>query len=267
MKQKSQGLCLLLLDVGNTSVTYGIWHGGRLGSVGCCPNSKIPRILSKFTLNASAIPNRHIVLSSVVPKMTKIIENLVRKNGRFNHLWVAGKNIHIPLRHRYFPINKLGSDRLVNAYGCLKLYGGPLLILDYGTALTCDFISKNGTFQGGLIIPGPEVALEALCKRAALLPTLAFPKQARRVRPLVGRNTVEGMEAGILQGYGAMTDSLVERFRNRYGRLRVVATGGLARVIGPYTSKLDIVDPFLTLRSLVKVFKGCVEIPQSKIPS
>jgi type III pantothenate kinase len=148
---------------------------------------------------------------------------------------------------------------LVNIYGAVKIYGLPLLILDYGTALTCDYVSDKGIFLGGLIIPGPEISLQALCERAALLPLIKFPTGTV---PFLGRDTQAGMKAGILRGYGAMTDGLVERFQARYGRkFRVIATGGLAKAIAPYASRVDVLDPLLTLKSLVKVYKDHSVLP------
>ena len=168
-------------------------------------------------------------------------------------MWAIGKNLKVPIRHNYKQINKLGQDRLANVYGAVKIYKPPLLILDYGTALTCDYVSSKGAFEGGLIIPGPEIALSALYERTALLPKVNFPiKQAA----FIGRDPKGCMKAGILQGYGAMTDGLIERFHKRYGkRFQVVATGGLAKAIFPHTAKVDILDPLLTLKSLHQLFE------------
>lgn len=100
-----------------------------------------------------------------------------------------------------------------------------------------------------MIIPGPEIALQALFEKAALLPRIPFPKEAKA---FIGRDTRSGMKAGILRGYGAMADGLIKRFRQRFGsRLRVVATGGFARAIRPYSSQIQVIDGLLTLRALV----------------
>ena len=134
-----------------------------------------------------------------------------------------------------------------------------MLILDYGTALTFDYISKKGIFEGGLIIPGPAVSLEALCTKAALLPKVEFPHRkmgGRHPFPLIGRDTSTGLRAGILQGYGALTDGLVKKFHRSYDpKIRVIATGGFAPAIFPYTRMVDKLDPLLTLKSLVEVYR------------
>lgn len=134
------------------------------------------------------------------------------------------------------------------AYGAREIYGAPVLVLDYGTALTCDYVSKRGIFEGGLIIPGPEISLTALTERTALLPAVPFPSHYYR---LIGCDTKSCMQAGILQGYGAMADGLIGRFRTRYGRgLKAVLTGGLARSMAPFVTQADVIDPLLILKSL-----------------
>lgn len=198
-------------------------------------------------------------MTSVVPSITAKLAKICRSVRSSGRLYVVGKNLHVPINHKYKNIKKLGSDRLVNVYGAARLYKPPFLIFDYGTALTCDYISERGTLVGGLIIPGPEISLRGLSEKAALLPSLDFP---RKYTPFIGRDTKGGMKAGILQGYGAMTDGLVERFRRRFGaRFRVIATGGLAKRIYPYTQKVDILDPHLTLKSLAQVYKNLIKIP------
>lgn len=182
--------------------------------------------------------------------------NLRRPGGEKVRPWIIGKNLRVRIRHNYRNINELGTDRLVNVYGGVKIYGAPLLIFDYGTALTCDFVSKKGVFLGGLIIPGPEISFNALSEQTALLPKIRFPK---RFPSLLGNDPRGCMKAGILQSYGALTDGLVERFRRRFGnQFKVLATGGLAKTIAPYTSHLKIVDPLLTLRGLAAVYKDYV---------
>jgi type III pantothenate kinase len=134
------------------------------------------------------------------------------------------------------------------------MYRLPIIVIDYGTAITVDYIDSKGIFQGGMIIPGPETAYRALGQRAALLPKkLTFPKKARS---FIGRGTQECMESGILEGYGAMTDELIARFRKRYGKnLRVLATGGFAGVIRPYTKHVDSIDPRHSIKSLLALFR------------
>ena len=245
-------LTLFCLDIGNTSTGFGVYRNGKFVKTGHARSDRFPSIMDKMIRNMSNDPTIHIIVSSVVPSPTLKIKKWLRGDVAGKRLFVVGGNCRVRIKHKYHNIDKLGSDRLVNAFGAMKIYGPPLLIFDYGTALTCDYISSRGAFEGGLIIPGPEIALKALSEKAALLPSIRFPKKAG----FIGRDTRSGMEAGILQGYGALTDGLVERFGKRFGRKsRVIATGGLAALISRYSSKIDLVDPLLTLKSLVLVFK------------
>lgn len=251
---------VLCLDIGNTSTGYGVFRGKKLISYGHFPTPNIPVVCMELIRNTGNIPNLHILVSSVVPKYTSILSKILSRHPRFQafreRVYVVGGRLKVPIRHNYRSIKKLGSDRLVNAYGALKKYGAPLLIFDFGTAVTCDYVSRKGVFEGGLIVPGPEISLKVLSEKAALLPAIPFP---RKFRPLLGRDTVGCMKAGVLQGYGALTDELIERFRRRYGRkLRVVATGGLSGVIAPFAKKIDFIDPLLTLRSLAYLFEQVV---------
>jgi len=239
---------LLLIDIGNTSTSYGLSKGRKITGLDYCPSYLFPERLNELLKDNNTIPISYSIITSVVPILTRKIRKLCLKYTGPKRVWQVGKEVKIKIKHKYKHINKLGTDRLVNAWGAIKLYGPPLLLLDFGTALTCDYISKDGTFMGGLIIPGPEIALNALTEKAALLPPIQFPKKCHF---LYGRDTKAGMQAGVLQGYGAMVDGLVERFRARFGsRLRVIATGGLARIIRPYTRRINVVDPLLTLKSL-----------------
>jgi len=243
---------LLLIDVGNTSTTYGFYRGGKAYGVKHIQTDKFPYKISNLMRNKSTIPIEAIVISSVVPKITLKIKKTLGKNKGKNQLYVLGENLRVQIKHNYKRLNKLGRDRLANIYGSLKLYRPPLFIMDFGTAVTCDFISKHGVFEGGLIIPGPEIALKALSEHAALLPKVPFP---RKGNSLLGRDARQGMQAGILQGVAAMTDGLIDRFRQRFGAsIKVIATGGLAPVIFPLTREIDVLDPFLTLRSLALAF-------------
>lgn len=192
-------------------------------------------------------PFNNVIISSVVPKMTHNLTDVIRKR-KVARVWVVGDNLKVKIEHKYININRLGSDRLINLYAGVRLFGKPLLIFDYGTAITCDYVSPRGIFLGGLIIPGPGISFEALVQKTALLPKLKFPMDFKLS---LGRDTVSGMKAGILQGYAAMTDGLIERFKKQYGKqLRVVATGGYAKTIARHARLIDVADPSLTLRGL-----------------
>ena len=243
---------ILAIDIGNTAATVGFYEGGRLLNFGSIYYDDIPKYASKATGSGKDI-HLDIVISSVFPKITNKLK-LELGSRKEQKVWLVGKNLPIDIRHKYSNYSGLGCDRKVNIYGAARMYRLPILVIDYGTAITLDYIDPKGVFQGGMIIPGPETALRALCQRAALLPkNLGMPK---RTKSFLGRNAKDCMESGLLEGCGAMTDELIQRFRNRYGKnLRVLATGGFAGVIRPFTKNIDIVDPQHSIKSLLALWR------------
>jgi len=243
---------ILAIDIGNTAATIGFYEGGRLMSFGSVYYYDIPKYAKKY-LKSGKYNHLNVVLSSVFPKITDFLKCKLQIMKGLS-LWVVDGNLKVKLSHKYNDYNKLGCDRKVNIYGATRMYRLPILVIDYGTATTFDYIDGHGVFQGGMIIPGPETAFRALGQRAALLPKkLQLPKKARS---FLGRNTRECMESGILEGYGAMTDGLVGRFKMRYSKkLRVLATGGFAETIRPYTKNIDIIDPKHSVKSLLALWR------------
>ncbi len=242
---------LILFDVGNTAVTYGAsLRGGKLEHFGSCLYNDIPKIM-RFLIKKGVKNKINIVLTSVVPKITRKIKLFCKSHAI--KIWVAGENLPVPLKHCYPKKQAPGIDRLVCLYGASKLYKAPLLLIDFGTAITFDLLSKRNFFEGGMIIPGPELSFQALTQRAALIPkNLRLPKKADA---FLGRNTYDCLASGILQGYGAMTDGLIERFRARYGKnLQVIATGGFAEHLKLYSHHLKKVSPQHSLKSLWLLF-------------
>jgi len=243
---------ILAIDIGNTAATVGFYEGGRLMDFGSMYYNDIPKYACKLTKSGK---NSHldVVISSVFPKITAFLKYKLQSIKGLR-IWVAGAKTPIKIRHKYSNYNKLGADRKVNIYGAVRMYRLPVLVIDYGTAITFDYIDSKGVFQGGMIIPGPETAYRALSQRASLLPKgLSMPK---RSKSFLGRNTRDCMESGILEGYGAMTDELILRFRKRYGKnLRVLATGGFAEVIRPYTKHIDTIDPKHSIKSLLALLR------------
>lgn len=239
---------LLLLDIGNTAATYGILEAPshKKMTFGSCQYNDIPKLIN-LCHKSGSLYSSDVVISSVVPKITQKIAKLTQ--GKACRLWVAGVNLPVPVKHRYPKNQKPGIDRLVCLYGAMKLHKAPLLVIDFGTAITFDYLSAKGIFEGGMIIPGPELSFQSLIQRAALISKkLRLPRKAAS---FIGRNTLECLNSGILEGYGAMTDGLIERFKAKYGKnLKVIATGGFASHLKPYTRHLKLVDPQLSVKSL-----------------
>lgn len=251
---------LVLLDIGNTAATCGIYKNGRLLQFLTLLYNDIPKYVKncqKSGINESI----DIVISSVVPKITSKLEGALK--GKNRRIWVVGKNLPVLLKHRYSRKNTLGIDRIVNMYGALKIYGGPALVVDFGTAVTFDYLSSKGIFEGGMIVPGPQLSFQCLIERAAQLPKKArLPEKAHS---FLGTDTLGCLTSGILEGYGAMTDGLIERFKSKYGKnLKVIATGGFACHLKPYVSAVDIFDPQHSIKALLLLYK---ETKPIKIPS
>lgn len=146
---------------------------------------------------------------------------------------------------------EVGADRIANAVGAYDIYGGPTVVVDFGTGNNFDVISGNGEFLGGAIAPGVEVSLEALFGRAAALGAVELVAP----RSVIGKSTVESLQSGAVFGFAAQIDGMVERFRRELGGCTVVATGGLAPLIVPSTQTIQHVEPFLTLHGLRLVYE------------
>jgi type III pantothenate kinase len=141
---------------------------------------------------------------------------------------------------------EVGADRIANAVAAFDLYGGPTIMVDFGTATTCDAVSADGEYLGGAIAPGVEISLDALVGRAAAL------RQVDLVEPrsVLGRSTVESIQSGIVYGYAAQVDGLCARIEGELGECTVVGTGGLSPLIAPFTESIEHVEPWLTLHGL-----------------
>jgi type III pantothenate kinase len=148
--------------------------------------------------------------------------------------------------------DEVGADRLVNAVAAQETYGGPLIVLDFGTATTFDVVDKDGNYAGGVIAPGVNLSLEALHMAAAQLPRVAIEKPDR----IIGKGTVEAMKSGIFWGYIGMIEGLVKGIRGEAGcDMEVISTGGLAPLFSEYTGCIDHTDPELTLRGLYSIHR------------
>jgi type III pantothenate kinase len=187
-----------------------------------------------------------VILSSVVPPLTPLFEELSETYFHCLPLIVAVE-IETGLTIKYTNPQEVGSDRIVNAAAAYRRYGGPIIIVDFGTATTFCAVTPEGEYLGGAIAPGLRISAEALYARTAKLPKieLARPKSA------IGQDTVTSMQAGLIFGYAGLVDELVRRIQHELGReCLVVATGGLAGLIAPESRTIREVRPHLTLEGL-----------------
>jgi type III pantothenate kinase len=245
---------LLAIDVGNTHTVIGIFDGERLvadwrmASIGHRTEDESWLVIRSFCQNAGIDPAllTGVGISSVVPGLTDIFEGLSRKYLHANPVTVQS-SLDLGIAIRYKDPTAVGADRLCNAVAGFRKYGGPLIIIDFGTATTYDVVSREGDYLGGVIAPGVESAAAELHRRAAKLPKieLHFPST------VIGRETVSSMQAGIMYGAVDAVEGIVRRIRTELGTsARVVATGGLSQVIARYTNTIEACEPSLVLEGV-----------------
>jgi type III pantothenate kinase len=239
---------LLAIDIGNTNITFGLFKADKIMRSFSLPTQDYTLNKLSKKLYKSKIANA--VICSVVPKATRKIEkDLKRILGR--QPYIVGKNITVPIKNLYLNPKAVGQDRLVNAYAGIKLYGAPLVVIDFGTAVTFDVISRKKEYLGGLILPGLGISLEALNQRTALLPKIKLEEPGM----FIGRDTKNSMLSGIVYGFSALTDSLIARIKDKLGKkIKAIGTGGNINLIAKYCRRLDGKDIHLTLKGLNILF-------------
>lgn len=164
---------------------------------------------------------------------------------------VLGPGVKSGMSVLYDNPHEVGADRIANAVGAYDLYGGPAIVADLGTATTFDVITAEGGYLGGAIIPGVEISMEALFQRAALLRRVELVEP----RNVIGRNTMESLQSGIIYGYASLIDGMVRRIEDELGDAHRIATGGLAALICPHAETIEHNEPWLTLHGLRLVYE------------
>ena len=188
-----------------------------------------------------------VILCSVVPEHLKIVQRAVQRYLKIEPL-IIGKNIKVPIKNNYFNPKQVGQDRLVCAYATKYLYGYPAIVIDFGTAITFDMVSPQGSYEGGIIVPGIRLSVESLYKKTALLPKI---DSIHKPRALIGKNTKDSILSGIFFGYGSMCCGLIDQISKQLkGKPKVIVTGGYTHLMKKFISKkISKIDKNL-------VFKG-----------
>ena len=187
-----------------------------------------------------------VVISSVVPTILPVMVEMARKYFRIEPMIVT-HGIKTGITIRYENPKELGADRIVNAAAAYKMFGGPLIIVDFGTATTFCAVTREGEYLGGAITPGIKISAEALFQRASKLPRVELAKPTS----VIGTDTISAMQSGILYGYAGLVDGIVGRMKKELSPdARVIATGGLAELVSPETKTIEEVRPQLTLEGL-----------------
>jgi len=249
---------LLAIDIGNTNITLGVFEGEKLRATWHIATG-IHRMADEYAAllidllhhRSLDIPDiKEIVLCGVVPPLIATFEELFKRYFHISPL-VVGAGVKTGVRIRMDNPREVGADRIVNAAAAHHLYGGPVIIIDMGTATTFDTVSKEGDYLGGAIATGISTATEALFTRAAMLPRVELirPKQA------IGTNTITAMQSGLIFGYVGLVEGIVARIQKELGeKARVVATGGYAELIAKETTVINVVNPDLTLFGLRLIY-------------
>ena len=246
---------LLALDVGNTNITIGVFDGEKLLRT-LRVTTKLPRtsdeygILFKSLLRENDIDPDQInatIVSSVVPAVMYSLRNGLYKYFHVEPL-IVEPGIKTGIRIVTDHPAQIGSDRIVDAVGAYEKYGGPVLVLDFGTATTYDLITEDGRFTAGITAPGIRISSEALWKETAKLPNI----EIRKPKTILAQETITSMQAGLMYGQIGQTEYIIRKVKEESGlaELKVVATGGLGRAIADETDSIDIYDSSLTLDGL-----------------
>ncbi|WP_424768649.1 type III pantothenate kinase [Paenibacillus sp. sgz302251] len=250
---------ILVIDVGNTNIVLGIYQGKELLHHWRLSTNRSATVdeygISIHNLfHYAGVKLEHmdgVIISSVVPPLMRTLEQLCQKYLRKTPL-VVGPGVKTGLNIRYENPREVGADRIVNSVAGIVKYGSPLIVVDFGTATTFDYIDEGGNYLGGAIVPGIGISTEALYQRAAKLPRIELAKP----KSVIGRNPVTSMQAGIIFGYAGQVDGIVRRIRSEFGVTpRVVATGGLAELIASESETIEEVNPLLTLEGLRIIYE------------
>jgi type III pantothenate kinase len=259
---------LLTIDIGNTHVVLGVFEGEsllhhwRIGTHRQDTSDECAATLrSLFEL--AGVERGSIsdgIISCVVPPLLPIFERTCEKLLRRPAL-VVGPGIRTGMPIRVDNPREVGADRIVNAVATLARVGAPAISIDFGTATSFDCVSRDGEFVGGAIYPGVFVSLEALVNRASKLSSVEI------LRPpnVIGRNTAQNLQSGMVFGYAGMVDTMVRRIRKELGEdARVIATGGLAGLIASEAETIERVEPFLTLEGLRLIYERNRDTPREE---
>jgi type III pantothenate kinase len=250
---------LLAIDIGNTNVVFGVfdgetlvadWRVGTNTQITPDEYAMILKDLFGFTkLEFNQITG--VIISTVVPPLLPVMSEMSRKYFRIEPVIVTHE-LKMGITILYDNPKEVGADRIVNATAAFKIYGGPIIIVDFGTATTFCAVTENGEYLGGAICPGIKISAEALFQRASKLPRVELIKP----RKVIGTDTISAMQAGIIYGYAGLVDGIADRMKKELtGNVRVIATGGLADLVSPETRSIDEIKSHLTLDGLLFLYE------------
>ena len=259
---------LLCIDVGNTQMVIGLFDGQelmdhwRIATVAERTSDELALMMGQFLGIHGFTFAEHVTgvaICSGVPRVTGELREMTERYFGFPAL-VLEPGIRTGMPILYDNPKEVGADRIANAVAAYDQYGGPSIVVDFGTANTIEAISAEGEYLGGAIFPGIVISMEALFQRTSMLHRV----EIARPRSVIGRTTTQSIQSGLLFGYAGLVDSMVRRIRGELGEsARVIATGGLAQRIAAETETIERVEPYLTLEGLRLLFEKN-RIPQER---
>lgn len=255
---------LLVIDVGNTNTVIGLYDGGdaneantaaeglldhwRIATDQARTADELSVVIRGFLANRSheAFDEvQGIAISSGVPRLTSALREMATRYFQTEPV-VIEPGVRSGIAIAVDNPREVGADRIANSVGAWHLFGGPTVVVDFGTATTCDVISAKGEYLGGAIAPGVDISLDALFRRAAALRAVELIEP----RSVIGKTTIECIQSGAIFGFAGQVDGLVTRIEQEIGECRVIATGGLSTLIAPYSATIDQIEPWITLHGL-----------------
>ena len=260
---------LLVIDCGNTNTGFAVFDNNScIGKWRTSTNPNrtadeyavwLTQLLALKSLSIKDINS--IIIANVVPETEFNLQHLCEQYFCLHPMIVGDKDLNLGIDIHIDEPGELGADRIVNAVGANDLYKGPLIIIDFGTATTFDITGSDGSYEGGLIVPGINLSLEALYNAASRLPRITIEPQPKsktsnETYSIIGKSTKTAMRSGIFWGYIGLIEGIIERVKAEYNiPMQTVATGGLAPVFAGSTAAIDVVDQDITIHGLVLIHK------------
>lgn len=251
---------ILVFDVGNSNIVLGVYKGKELLNSWRISTDRnktsdeygimIDRLFEHNGLKLLDV--EAVVISSVVPTLMYSLQAMSMKYCNKEPL-IIGPGIKTGMNIKYDNPRAVGADRIVNAVSAYNKYGGPLIVVDFGTATTFCAISEDGNYLGGTIAPGIKISSEALFQRTAKLPKV----ELRKPKSVICKNTINSMQSGIIYGYVGLVDYIIERMKMELGGTvkAVIATGGLSTLIASESKAIDKIEKLLTLEGLRMIYE------------
>ena len=251
---------ILVVDVGNTNITYGVYEGKKLKTT-FRMMSKLPRTSDEYgislreLLRINDVEHTDIegtIIASVVPNvMHSLVGGITRYIGKTP--MIVGPGIKTGIKIVTENPREIGPDRIVDAVAAYEIYGGPVLVLDFGTATTYDLVTEDGCFAAGITAPGIRISAKALWEDTAKLPEIEIKKP----KSILAQDTISSMQAGLVYGQIGQTEYIINQVKKESGlkNLKVVATGGLGRIIADETDAIGVYDSSLTLDGLRIIYE------------